>query len=157
MRIRAALFAIGLGLAAVATACASAQLAEMQRQVDAQNAQIESQAREIAQFRAQQQPAGTTPAPPGSCDDAVMRKALARGDEQLAAGKLELALGYYHDATVACPGNARAELSLAQVYEKLGDRRQAARHYQNAREAAGADSALAEQASEGMMRVGGPP
>lgn len=122
----------------VATAgCGGTQLQEMQNQVNAQQAQIEKQAHEIAEMRAQQNFAAAMP-PPGSCDDAVMHKALAHGDEQYAAGKYSLALGYYQDAAVACPGNSQVETNLARAYEKLGDSQEAARHYQKARDATAA-------------------
>ncbi len=157
MQARVTILAIAIGLSAAAGGCAGAQLEEMQRQVEAQKAQIDSQAREIAEMRALQQSAATTMPPPGSCDEAVMRKALAHGDDQYAAGRYATALGYYQDAGTACPGNAQAELSLARTYEKLGDRQQASQHYQLARDAAGANNTLAEQARQGMARVGGGP
>jgi tetratricopeptide (TPR) repeat protein len=124
-----------IGCAVVAAGCGGAQLQEMQNQVNTQQAQIEKQAREIAEMRAQQNVVTTLP-PPGSCDDDVMHKALAHGDDQYAQGKYNLALGYYQDAAVACPGNPQVETSLARAYEKLGDSQEAARHYQNARDAA---------------------
>jgi tetratricopeptide (TPR) repeat protein len=129
----------------------------MRHQVAAQQAQIDRQGHELEQLRSQQQPAATTLPPPGSCDDAVMHKALAHGDDQYAAGKYGVALGYYQDAVTACPGNAQAELSLARAYEKQGDRQQAARHYKLARDAAGSDSTAAEQARQGIARVGAGP
>lgn len=120
--------------------CGGGQLQQMQAQVQAQQAQIEKQAHEIAEMQAQQsqQNVATTLPPPGSCDDAVMHKALAHGDEQYAQSKYNLALGYYQDAAVACPGNSQVETSLARAYEKLGDSQEAASHYQKAREAAAA-------------------
>ncbi len=124
-----------IGCAVAAAGCGGAQLQEMQNQVNAQQAQIEKQAREIAELNAQQNVA-TTPPPPGNCDDDVMHKALAHGDDQYAQGKYNLALGYYQDAGVACPGNPQVETSLGRAYEKLGDAQEAARHYQKAREAA---------------------
>ncbi len=135
MRLRPVALAIALGVAAVCGGCAGSQLREMQNQVDAQNAQIQRQAREIAEMRAQQN-VGTTMPPPGSCDDAVMHQALAHGDEQYAAGKYGVALGYYQDAAAACPANSQAETGVARAYEKLGDSEEAARHYQRARDAA---------------------
>ncbi len=92
-----------IGCAVAAAGCGGAQLQEMQNQVNAQQAQIEKQAREIAELNAQQNVATTLP-PPGNCDDDVMHKALAHGDDQYAQGKYNLALGYYQDAGVACPG-----------------------------------------------------
>ncbi len=157
MEVRVTILAIAIGLSAAAGGCAGAQLQEMQHQVEAQKAQIDSQAREIAEMRAQQQPVATTMPPPGSCDEAVMHKALAHGDDQYAAAQYATALGYYQDAGTACPGNAQAELSLARTYEKLGDRQQAAHHYQLARDAAGSNTTLAEQARQGMARVGSSP
>jgi tetratricopeptide (TPR) repeat protein len=157
MQVSVTILAVAIGLSAAAAGCAGAQLQEMQHQVEAQKAQIESQAREIEEMRAQQQSVTTTTPPPGACDEAVMHKALAHGDDQYAAGQYTHALGYYQDAGTACPGNAQAELSLARTYEKLGDRRQAAQHYQLARDAAGTNNTLAEQARQGMARVGGTP
>ena len=130
------------------------QFDALQRQVQAQKAQIDQQGKELEAMRQQQGSGGAQPAP-GSCDDAVMRKAIAHGDEQYAAGNLKLALGYYQDATVACPGNAQAEIHVARVYEKMGDREQAASYYRRARDSAGsADSPTAAQAREGLARVG---
>jgi tetratricopeptide (TPR) repeat protein len=156
MQVRRTILALAIGLSAAGAGCAGAQLAEMQRQVDAQKTQIESQAREIEEMKAQQAaPAASTSAPPGSCDDAVMHKALAHGDEQYDTGQYSNALGYYQDAATACPGNAQTELSLARTYERLGDRRQAAQHYQLAHDAAGTNSAIARQAQAGIARVNG--
>jgi tetratricopeptide (TPR) repeat protein len=149
------LLAIAIGLAFLSEGCASSQISEMQQQVDQQKAQIERQQREIEDLRAQQQQQAinTTLPPPGSCDDAVMREALAHGDEQYAAGKYEVALGYYQDAAKACPGNAQPELSLARVYEAMGNRREAMHHYQLALNAAEANSTTADQARQGMTRL----
>ena len=157
MPVRAAIMAAAMALALAAAGCAGAELEEMRHQVDAQQAQIERQGQLIEQLRAQQQPAATTLPPPGSCDDAVMRKAIAHGDDQYAAGKYEIALGYYQDASTACPGNAQAELSLARAYEKQGDRQQAAHYYKLARDAAGSDNAVADQARQGISRLGAGP
>ena len=158
MQVRVTILAFAIGLSAAAGGCAGAQLAEMQSQVDAQQAQIESQAREIAEMRTQQQSAAvTTMPPPGGCDEAVMHKALAHGDDQYGTGQYTNALGYYQDAATACPGNAQADLSLARTYEKLGDRQQAAQHYQLARDAAGGNTTLAEQARQGIARTSGAP
>jgi tetratricopeptide (TPR) repeat protein len=157
MQVRAAIIAAATALALASAGCAGAELEEMRHQVDAQQAQIDRQGQLIAQLRAQQQPAGTTLPPPGSCDGTVMHKAIAHGDDQYAAGKYTIALGYYQDAATACPGNAQVELSLARAYEKSGDRQQAAHHYKLARDAAGSDNAAAEQARQGMARLGGGP
>jgi Flp pilus assembly protein TadD len=124
-----------IGCAVAAAGCGGSQLQEMQNQVNAQQAQIEKQARELAELRAQQNVATTLP-PSGSCDDEVMHKALAHGDDQYAAGQYSLALGYYQDAAVACPGNSQVETSLGRAYAKLGDSQESARHYQKARDAA---------------------
>ncbi len=155
MRIQA-LLAITTGLALLAGGCAGSQLNEMQQQIEQQKAQIDRQNREIEEVRAQQQQQALNTAlpPPGSCDDAVMRKALAHGDDQYAGGKYQTASGYYQDAEKACPGNAQVELSLARVYEAMGDRRQAQRHYQLALNTAEANSTVADQARQGMSRVG---
>jgi tetratricopeptide (TPR) repeat protein len=157
MQVRVTILAVAIGLSAAAVGCAGAQLQEMQRQVEVQKAQIDSQAREIAEMNAHQQSVTTTMPPPGACDEAVMHKALAHGDDQYAAGQYTNALGYYQDAGTACPGNAQAELSLGRTYEKLGDRQQAAQHYQLAHDAAGANTTLAGQARKGIARVGGAP
>src|SRR5262249_22474906 len=87
MQVRVTILAVAIGLSAAAAGCAGAQLQEMQHQVEAQKAQIESQAREIEEMRAQQQSVTTTTPPPGACDEAVMHKALAHGDDQYAAGQ----------------------------------------------------------------------
>jgi tetratricopeptide (TPR) repeat protein len=139
MRRSLILVASVIGCVAAAAGCGGAQLQEMQNQVNAQQAQIEQQAREIAELNAQQNVGtATTPPPPGSCDEDVMHKALADGDNQYAQGKYNLALGYYQDAGVACPGNPQVETSLARAYEKLGDSQEAARHYRNAHDATAA-------------------
>lgn len=149
------LLAIAAGLAFVSAGCASSQLNEMRQQVEQQKAQIERQQRELEEMRAQQQQQtiNTTLPPPGSCDDAVMRKALAHGDDQYAAGNYEVALGYYQDAAKACPHSAQPELSLARVYETMGKRREAMDHYQRALNAAEANSAAADQARQGVSRL----
>ncbi len=155
MRVRL-LLAIATGLALSIAGCAGSQLREMQQQIDQQKAQIERQRREIEEFRAQQQQQAinTTLPPPGSCDDAVMRKALAHGDEQYAGGKYEIALGYYQDAARACPGNAQVELGLARTYEAMGNRGEARRHYQLALQSAEANSTAAQEARQAMTRIG---
>jgi tetratricopeptide (TPR) repeat protein len=136
--------------------CGGSQLKEMQQQVDQQKTQIESQQRELEELRVQQQQQAvdTTLPPPGSCDDSVMREALRHGDEQYARGKYEIALGYYEDAGKACPGKAQVELSLARVYEAIGNRAEARRHYQLALDAAEANSPVGDQARQGMTRTG---
>jgi len=154
MRINA-LLAIVIGLGLLSAGCASSQLSQMQQQVDQQKAQIERQQRELEELRAQQQQqaiSATLP-PPGSCDDAVMHKALALGDEQYSGGNYQVALGYYQDAAKACPNNAQPELSLARVYEAMGNRREAIHHYQLALNAAEANSPTADHARQGMTRL----
>lgn len=150
------LLAVTTCLTLLVAGCAGSQLNEMQHQIDQQKAEIEKQNREIEEFRVQQQQqaGNSTLPPPGSCDDAVMHEALAHGDEQYAGGKYETASGYYQDAEKACPGNAQVELSLARVYEAMGDRHQAQHHYQLALDAAAANSTVADQARKGMSRVG---
>jgi tetratricopeptide (TPR) repeat protein len=160
MPTSSAIFVIGFAFAAAICGCANSQLTAMQQQVDQQKVQIESQAREIEEMRAQQQQqaASYSLPPPGSCDDEVMRRAIAHGDDQYAAGKYDIALGYYQDAAKACPNNARVELDLARVYETMGDRREAQHHYQLALNAAEAnDPPVADQARQGIARVGGRP
>lgn len=136
--------------------CADSQLKEMQQQVAQQKVLIEQQNKELEEFRVQQQQQalGRVPAPPGSCDNDVMHLALAHGDDQYAAGKYEVALGYYEDAARACPGKAQVELSLARAYEALGDRREARHHYQLALDSGQSDSGAADQARKGIARVG---
>lgn len=150
------LLAVTAGLALLIAGCAGSQLNEMQHQIEQQKAEIEQQNREIEEMRIQQQQqaVNSTLPPPGSCDDAVMHEALAHGDQQYAGGKYETALGYYQDAANACPGKAQIELSLARVYEAMGDRRQARHHYQLALNAAQSNSSVADQARQGMSRVG---
>ncbi len=149
------LLAIATGLALGSAGCAGPQIAQMQQQVEQQKAQIERQQHELEELRAQQQQQAinTTLPPPGSCDAAVMRKALSLGDDRYAAGNYPLALGYYQDAAKACPGSAQPELSLARVYEAMGNRREAMHHYQLALNAAEANSTSADQARQGMTRL----
>jgi len=101
----------------------------------------------------QQQAASYRLPPPGSCDDAVMRRALAHGDDQYAGGQYAIALGYYQDAEKACPGRPQPELSLARVYEAMGNRAEARRHYQRALDAAPAGTSVADQARRGVNRL----
>ena len=151
-----ALPAITAGLALLTAGCASSQLNAMQQQVDQQKVQIEQQQRELEELRSQQQQraVNTTLPPPGSCDEAVMQKALSHGDEQYSAAKYEVALGYYEDAAKACPGKAQVELDLARVNEALGNRGEARRHYQLAVDAAEPNSTVANQARKAMTRLG---
>jgi tetratricopeptide (TPR) repeat protein len=155
--VRARLLVIPMLL--VLMGCGSSHLNDMQQQLEQQKEQIESQRRELEEMQAQQQQqvVNSTLPPPGSCDDAVMRRALAHGDEQYAAGKYTIALGYYQDADKACPGKAQVELSLARVYEAMGDKSAARHHYQLALDAAESDSTVGDQARQGMARLGSGP
>jgi tetratricopeptide (TPR) repeat protein len=147
---------IASAAALLASGCVGAQLAEMQRQVNQQQAQIQRQQRELDELRAQQQQqaVNTTLPPPGSCDPSVMQEAQRMGDAQYSGGNYQLALGYYQDAAKACPGKTEVELSLARVYEALGNRDEAVRHYQLALNAGEAHSLAADQARQGMARLG---
>ena len=95
----------------------------------------------------------TAPAPAGSCDAEVMRKATQRGGEAFAKGNFTQALGYYQDAATACPGNAEAELNLARTHEALGDRDSAINDYTSAANAGGSDPAIAKQARDALERL----
>jgi len=142
--------------ALIAAGCMGSQFTEMQQQVNQQQEQIQHQQRELDELRAQQQQQAVNTAlpPPGSCDPAVMHQALGLGDAQYASGKYQLALGYYQDAAKACTGKTEVELSLGRVYEALGNRDEAIRHYQLALNTAEAHSPAADQARQGMARLG---
>jgi tetratricopeptide (TPR) repeat protein len=157
MRVNCVLL-IGLLVAPLAAGCMAPELKQMQQQVDQQQAQIQRQQRELDELRAQQQQqaANATLPAPGSCDPAVMNDALRLGDAQYARGNYQLALGYYQDAAKACAGKTQVELNLARDYEALGQRNEALSHYQLALDGAAAHSAAADQAREGMARLGRP-
>ena len=74
----------------------------------------------------------------------------------LKAGDFPGALGYYHDALAACPGNARAELNLGRAYEALNDKGQALAHYQSAASSTDPGESAAEtEAHHAIGHLGG--
>jgi tetratricopeptide (TPR) repeat protein len=129
------------------------QLAALQRQVQLQGELIRRQGQQIQDLRNSMNRYPRNQPPP-ACDEPVMRQAMARGDEQSAQGKPQVAAGYYRDALTACPGNPQAELKLAQTDELLGNRAQALDHY--GRVANGGDPALAAVARQALARLGRP-
>jgi tetratricopeptide (TPR) repeat protein len=135
--------------------CEGAAIEANRQQVQAQQARIEQMQSEIAALKAQQSTSASyTAPPPGACDRAVMKVATKRGGDRFAAGDLSKALGYYHDALTACPGDATAELNLAHTYESMGNRDQALKYYRLS--AAGTDPAehaAAEQARAALRRL----
>jgi tetratricopeptide (TPR) repeat protein len=144
-----------LGIIIIATSgCLFEELKANERALEAQQIEIDRQAHELATLRQQSSYEGA-PAPTGSCDRDIMRKATRRGGERFAAGDYKHALGYYDDALKACPRNAEAELNLARTYEAMEQRAPARLHYQKAVEAAGGDDlTAARQAQEALARIG---
>ena len=122
-----------------------AQLADLQREVDALKARTAANAY------------STAPSAPGACDPAVMREATRKGGERMAAGEVKSAFGYYQDAVTACPQSAEAQLNLANIYETMGDRASAIAHYRVAASASGpqADAASVDKARAALQRFGG--
>lgn len=143
-------------LAVAAAGCTQSGIEANKRQLDQQKAQLEQLKEQIAALKAAQTPTYpmTMPAP-GSCDAAVMHEATKRGGERFAAGDFSRALGYYHDAVTACPGNAQAELNVARAYEALGLRERAIKYYKQASQStAPDDSTAASQARQALVRLG---
>ncbi|MGH7865189.1 MAG: hypothetical protein ACREQB_09375, partial [Candidatus Binataceae bacterium] len=98
--------------------CISNQIEESRRQIEAQQALIEKQGRDIEQLQSLQTATRRTPvAALGSCDPSVRDLATSKGGERFAANDFQQALGYYEDALVACPNSPRAEFNVARTYE----------------------------------------
>jgi tetratricopeptide (TPR) repeat protein len=151
------------GHAILTSAALSLSLALMSCQSEAQKANqalvqqneqtLEAQQREIEALKAGQSYAAPAP-PPGSCDNAVMNRALAQGSEKFTAGDYSKAVDYYKDALSACPGSARAELNIGRAYEAMGDRAQARSHYQAAASSTDPNEAnAAAQARDAMTSL----
>ena len=142
-----------IALAALASACEGSAIEANNAAVQQNQAQIEQLQQEVSALKAQQY--STAPARQGGCDADVMKEATRRGGEQLAAGALGKALNYYKDALIACPGNARAELNVANTNEAMGDRTEAIEHYRKA--AASTDPGTtdaSQKAREALARLG---
>lgn len=153
----APILAAASAIVAGSAGCLGEALEQNRRYVEQLQAQIDKQAREIQELRAQLAAAPPPPAapPPGACDVAVMQLATTRGGESFAQADFQRALGYYQDALTACPGNARAELNVARTYEALGDRSLAIVHYRRAAQATDAnDAAAAAEARDELKRLG---
>ena len=136
-------------------ACQSAALQANQAQVEQQQKQIEQMQEQIEEIKAQNG-SHTSSAASGSCDHDVMSQATRQGGDKFAAGDFPGALGYYHDALAACPGNARAELNLGRAYEALNDTGQALAHYQSAASSTDPGESAAEtEAHHAIGHLGG--
>jgi tetratricopeptide (TPR) repeat protein len=146
---------IVLALAAAVGGCQQDAIDQNKRLLEQQQAQLEQLKQQVTALKAAQQPYSTTAPPPGTCDPDVMREATRHGDDRFAAGEFSHALGYYQDASTACPNNAQAEVNLARTYEALGQRDQAVKYYKLAgRSTTSADSAVAQQARDALARLG---
>jgi tetratricopeptide (TPR) repeat protein len=138
-------------------ACQSAALQANQAQVEQQQRQIEQMQEQIEEIKAQNA-SHTSPPASGSCDHDVMAQATRQGGDKFAAGDFSGALGYYHDALTACPGNARAELNVGRAYEALNDKGQAMAHYQSAASSSDPGESAAEtEAHKAIDRLGASP
>jgi tetratricopeptide (TPR) repeat protein len=146
--------ALAASLALAAAACGGAAIDANTQQVQQQQAQIEKMQEEIAALKSGQSYHTTAPAP-GTCDKGVMAEATRHGVEKMAAGDFTRALGYYQDALTACPGDARAEVNLARVYEALHDSQKAIANYRLAAASTDPMDAEAEQqARDALKRLG---
>jgi tetratricopeptide (TPR) repeat protein len=140
-------------LSALAGGCQSAQIEASNRQLQAQQAELETLNNEVAAMQAAQAP--SAPPTAGSCDPGVSRAATLRGGELFAASDFSHALAYYQDALTACPQSASAELNLARTYEAMGQRADAIMHYRNAAKGGGeGGDAAADQARDALLRFG---
>jgi tetratricopeptide (TPR) repeat protein len=144
-------------LAMTLAGCMQGAIDENTRQLAQQKAELDQLEQQVAALRAQQSSGGYASAvAPGGCDQSIAREATKRGAERFKARDFNAALGYYRDATTACPKDAQAQFNLAQAYEALGQRDQAVAHYRQASELAGAGtrSATEQQAREALARLG---
>src|SRR5215469_15753136 len=133
---------IVLALAVAVGGCQQGAIDQNKRLLEQQQAQLQQLQLQVAALKASQQPYSTTAPAPGACDPDVMRAATKHGDDRFAAGDFRHALGYFEDASTACPGNAQAEVNLGRTYEALGQRDQAVKYYKLAgRSTTSADSA----------------
>lgn len=133
--------------------CMGDAIAQNQREIEAQQAQLQEMSKEIAALKAGQTYSTAAPAP-GACDQAVEDAANKRGGDSYAAGDYSKALGYYQDAVTACPNSAQGELNVARAYEALGQRDQAVAHFQRVGKLASPDQqAVANQAQEALTRL----
>jgi tetratricopeptide (TPR) repeat protein len=135
--------------------CQQAAIAENQKQVTAIQAQVQEMQKQIAALKTQQSysTAASVPGAPGTCDKAVRDTATRRGGDAFVAGDLQSASGYYQDAVTACPTSARAQVNLARVYEKMGERANAIAHYRTAASLADSDTAAVKDARAALSRL----
>ncbi len=128
-----------------------------QKQLQDQQAQLDQLKQEVAALQGGHANYNTAPAPPGTCDSAVMAVATRKGGERMAAGDTAAALGFYQDAVTACASSAAAQVNLANTYEAIGNRAAAVAHYRIAAGASGADAdaAAVGQARDALSRLGG--
>jgi tetratricopeptide (TPR) repeat protein len=149
-------FIILMVLGTFAAGCMQSEIEQSQRQLQAQQVQLEKLSRDVEEMHALQAATPRTPvAAPGACDAAVRDMATRKGGERFAANDFQQALGYYEDALVACPQSARAELNVARTYEAIGNRSLAIEHYQRC--ASGSDSSdpgARAQARDALARLG---
>ncbi|HLH77003.1 MAG TPA: hypothetical protein VKV28_09390 [Candidatus Binataceae bacterium] len=139
---------VGLvGLLGCAANNASTQ--ELQRQIQLQGEEIKHQEAQIAALQAQSHPPPILPPP--ACDHEVLHLAQRHGDEQMAAGNFNGALGYFQDALTACPTSASALLKAAQAAGASGKRALAIEYYHRAAKAA--DPAVAARARRALAAM----
>ena len=141
------------------TGCDQSAIDDNNRQLAAQQTQLDQLKQQVAALQAQNAYGATSTGAPGSCDTEVMREATRKGGARFAAGDFAHALGYYQDAVSACGTNPRAQLNLARTFEAVGDRPQATAHYQLAAAsksgpaASSDDAAAVHEASEALARL----
>jgi tetratricopeptide (TPR) repeat protein len=139
--------------------CDESAILDNNRQLAAQQTQLDQLKQQVAALQAQRADGATAASAPGACDTAVMREATRKGGARFAAGDFTHALGYYQDAVSACGANPRAQLNLARTFEAVGDRPQATAHYQLAAASktsgngSGDDDAAVHEASQALARL----
>ncbi|MGH7948251.1 MAG: hypothetical protein ACREQF_03390 [Candidatus Binataceae bacterium] len=149
---------LAIVIALCVAGCMSREIEESRRQIEAQQALIEKQGRDIQQLQTLQAATQRTPvAALGTCDPSVRDLATRKGGERFAANDFQQALGFYEDALVACPNSARAELNVARTYQAIGNRSLAIDHYQHAARATdSSDPDASAQARAALVRLGSP-
>jgi tetratricopeptide (TPR) repeat protein len=151
-------FALALGVFAfMGAGCMGDQIDATKQLVQQQQEQLEHQQQEIEALKANQNQSyspGVAASFPGGCDKGVETVASQRGGDRFAAGDFSKALGYYRDALLACPTDARAEVNVARTYEALGNKVAAINHYRKAADSAGPTvSDASEEARAALERM----
>jgi tetratricopeptide (TPR) repeat protein len=133
--------------------CQQAAIEENKRQVAVLEGQIKEMQKQIVALKTQQSYPVATLAP-GTCDKVVMDTATRRGSDAFVSGDLRRARGYYEDAVTACPASARAQVNLARVYERMGERPEARAHYRSAASSGDSDTMAVKDARAALSRLG---